>query len=432
VRVIELSGIEAASSAAGHVVLIDVLRAFTCAAVAFRNGAAEIQFVATLDEARALGRARPDVLLMGHGAGGTRPDGFDLGNSPWEVARAAAAGRPNLRGRTIVQRTGSGTQGVVQAISADRVYVAALVNASATARHLRALRPGTVSLVALGAPRGPDGPEDVACRDLLAARLRREEPDVPALLGRVAWSPAAAELRDPGRGVGCPEDVRLATDVDADEFAMVVTREPGQPPTARAVNVCVTPSAATPLPQDAALAVAAWRLGRVGARDDVERVVDAVLAAGFVHDDLCVLAGRRGPPAADDFDRLGRALRELGVAMDDESARVVESIRVLRGIRDGSIPPLDGASALWRACFRVGTAPGLHWRPWYWIDHAADCAEANGHAWADDQIRREAADLLRALEDASETRPTSASRAGSGTPSRRCGARASRSPAGGA
>src|SRR6185436_8389334 len=96
-----------------------------------------------------------------------------------------------------VQRSGCGTQGVVRAAAADALYVAALVNATATARRLRWVDAPRVSLLAMGAPKGPDGPEDVACRDLIAARLRRAEPDLAEIRRVVSTYPAAAELRGP-------------------------------------------------------------------------------------------------------------------------------------------------------------------------------------------------------------------------------------------
>ena len=76
----------------GTVIIIDVLRAFTTAAVAFSRGADKIILVAEVDEALALrGRGMGD-LCMGE-MGGMRPDGFDFGNSPFELSHADVTAR---------------------------------------------------------------------------------------------------------------------------------------------------------------------------------------------------------------------------------------------------------------------------------------------------------------------------------------------------
>jgi 2-phosphosulfolactate phosphatase len=124
----ELDGVD------GAVVVIDVIRAFTTAAYAFAAGASRIYFVGTVTEALACKAAHPGALAMGE-EHGRRPAGFDFSNSPVEVAHA------DLDGRTLVQRTSAGTQGVLSARHATRMWCASLVCASATARG-RGQRPG--------------------------------------------------------------------------------------------------------------------------------------------------------------------------------------------------------------------------------------------------------------------------------------------------
>ncbi len=101
-----------------------MIRAFTTAAYAFSAGAAEIYLVGTVDEALAFKAAHPGALAMGEERG-LRPDGFDFPNSPAMVREA------DLDGRTLVQRTSAGTQGVVRAVDATRLWAASLVVASA-------------------------------------------------------------------------------------------------------------------------------------------------------------------------------------------------------------------------------------------------------------------------------------------------------------
>lgn len=99
----------------GAVVVVDVIRAFTTAAYAFGAGAAHVYLVAGVDEALAFKATHPGSVAMGEDHG-LRPDGFDLPNSP------VLASQADLDGRIVVQRTSAGTQGVVAALAADRLW----------------------------------------------------------------------------------------------------------------------------------------------------------------------------------------------------------------------------------------------------------------------------------------------------------------------
>ena len=94
-----------AASALGAVVIIDVFRAFTTAAVALSRGARRIIMVDTLEKALALRSAGLGDCCLGerHGA---RPAGFHFGNSPAELARA------DIAGKTLIQTTSNGTAGL--------------------------------------------------------------------------------------------------------------------------------------------------------------------------------------------------------------------------------------------------------------------------------------------------------------------------------
>ena len=123
----------------GAVVVVDVIRAFTTAAYAFGAGADAIYLVGGVDEALQFKASNPGVLAMGENHG-RRPDGFDFANSPVVVSRA------DLTGRTLVQRTSAGTQGVVGATRATRLWAASLACASATARAVNAADLGDTDL----------------------------------------------------------------------------------------------------------------------------------------------------------------------------------------------------------------------------------------------------------------------------------------------
>jgi 2-phosphosulfolactate phosphatase len=207
---------------AGSVVVVDVLRAFTTAAYAFAAGAAEIWLVSRVDEALAFKHSHPGALAMGED-GGRRVPGFDLSNSPVEAYAAP------LVGRTVVQRTSAGTQGVIAAPGSARMWCASLVCATATAAAVNSAALGAPTYVVTG--RFPDGPVDGGADDLLTAEFieavrRGEAPDAARVAREVRDSREADFTLALGAGHVHADDIAYATDVDRFDFAMEVERRP--------------------------------------------------------------------------------------------------------------------------------------------------------------------------------------------------------------
>lgn len=170
-----------AADARGVVAVIDVLRAFTVAAYALAGGARELRLVRAVEEAQRLRAERyPDALLAGEVNGRLIP-GFDLNNSPERMQSAA------VRGRMLIQRTGAGTQGAVNARQATRLLVGSLVNARATATYAaqlaRAHAAGRITLVPTCSLEfeGNAAIEDEVCADYLEALLR-DSPEAERIL----------------------------------------------------------------------------------------------------------------------------------------------------------------------------------------------------------------------------------------------------------
>ena len=172
-----------AGEAHGVVVVIDVIRAFTVAAYALAGGARELWLVRTVEEAHTLreyalaagvdGAPLAQPPLLAGEVGGRLIPGFDMSNSPSQMAAA------DVRGRLIIQRTGAGTQGAVGASQATRLLVGALINARATAAYARQLAmqaDGVITLLPTASRQqvgdGAFSPqEDELCADYLTALL---------------------------------------------------------------------------------------------------------------------------------------------------------------------------------------------------------------------------------------------------------------------
>ena len=200
--------------AKGLVVVIDVIRAFTTAAFAFQAGVKEIWLTGGVEEAFELHRRFPETLLAGEVQGEPIP-GFHFGNSPVEIAKAP------IRGKTLIFRTSSGTQGVVKAKNASRILVSSFVVAEATLQRISALSPSQVTFIITGTQRG--GFEDLALADYLEDKLSRPVDPAP-YLERVRLSPSGA-LFSAGLPHFPPHDLEACCQIDTFDFALEVFRE---------------------------------------------------------------------------------------------------------------------------------------------------------------------------------------------------------------
>jgi 2-phosphosulfolactate phosphatase len=214
--------IEGARRAKGTVVVIDVLRAFTSAVVAFDQGADRIIMVAEVEEALALRESGAADICVGEVAG-RKPDGFDFGNSPHELVGA------DLAGKVIVQSTRAGTTGVTLAAAAgaDRLFAGSLVNARATAAVVKGLRPEHVTLAAMGAWGTIRSDEDEQCALYMKNLLSGRRPDPAAVRVLVAAGEESQKYQDPAQSQYHPNDLEMALCIDSAEFAIEIERQDG-------------------------------------------------------------------------------------------------------------------------------------------------------------------------------------------------------------
>ncbi|MFF4487975.1 2-phosphosulfolactate phosphatase [Streptomyces sp. NPDC001544] len=214
------TGVSGLSATPDVAVVIDVMRAFTVAAGAFRQGAERIVFAETAEEALALKARHPGWLAFQDGE--PKP-GFDLANSPAHLRSLDVAGR------TVVQKTTAGTVGALAVADARLLLCASFAVAGATARLLRRERSAAVTFVVTGD--GGEAEEDLACAQYIAARTTCDTADPAPYLTRARNSGGAARLADGVRrgwaGVH-PEDVGLCLEVDTCGFAMAARREEGR------------------------------------------------------------------------------------------------------------------------------------------------------------------------------------------------------------
>jgi 2-phosphosulfolactate phosphatase len=119
----------------GHAIIaVDVIRTTTTATTAVSLGL-NVYPAKTTDEAFVIANKLKNPLMVGELGGGT-PYGFDLTNSPVQIAAlTTSSGFNSADCRPIVLVTSSGTELLLNAEGAEAVYVACARNVSAVARY---------------------------------------------------------------------------------------------------------------------------------------------------------------------------------------------------------------------------------------------------------------------------------------------------------
>jgi 2-phosphosulfolactate phosphatase len=209
-----------ARDAQGTVIIIDVFRAFTTAAVAFDHGVTQITLTAEPAEALALHRRGIGDFIMGE-VNGQRPEGFDFGNSPYEVSQA------DLTGKSLVQSTRAGTVGVAAATQAESIYLGSLAVADALVQAIQRENPALVSIIAMGDQGVVRADEDEHCGIYLRNLLEGRRPDPEAVRSLIMAGGATQKFFDDAQPQYHPKDVELALEISRYPFYMKVSREDG-------------------------------------------------------------------------------------------------------------------------------------------------------------------------------------------------------------
>jgi 2-phosphosulfolactate phosphatase len=219
IRIEDLANLTS-SPDADAVVVIDVLRAFSTAAVALDRGAIEIYPVLDVAEAFARREREPDLVLMGETD--CRPvPGFDLGNSPVDASAFA------FRGCRAVQRTTAGTRGLVTCAASPSLWASSFLVASATVAAIAASGARSAAFVITGTVHYGSADEDLACAEWMATLLRGKRVPVEPFLRRVSESVAASTFLDPASPLHAPADVNFCARADIFPFAMKAASESG-------------------------------------------------------------------------------------------------------------------------------------------------------------------------------------------------------------
>ncbi len=208
--------------ASDTVVVIDVLRSFTTAAVALANGASAVYPVERIATAMELLKKLENSVSVGAIGGGDPVPGFDYGNSPSELNRT------DLAGKSVVLSSAAGVSALHRFRQARRLYAASLVCARATADAIRTVGADHVCFVITGEWVDRDGDEDIACADYIESLLRGT-PTVPEAFGQRVRESDFGRRFAAGTSPSLPQaDLELAAHADLFRFSMPVLCEGGR------------------------------------------------------------------------------------------------------------------------------------------------------------------------------------------------------------
>jgi len=185
-------------------VIIDVIRAFTTAHVAFKKGIKKIFLVNEVERAMTLRAENKNLILVGEINAYPIP-GFDFTNSP----QALATTDLELAGKALVQKTTNGVKSVLNNLGAPHILVTGFSNVEPIIKYIQSLdNIQTVNLIASH----PTGDEDLACAEYIKAKLNNETASIPEMMERVKNCEAAQKFYT--QDIFDEEDINLAAQID--------------------------------------------------------------------------------------------------------------------------------------------------------------------------------------------------------------------------
>jgi 2-phosphosulfolactate phosphatase len=208
-----------AKKATGITVIIDVFRAFSVACYAFDSGAVRLIVTDELKKAFDLKMSYKNAILTGE-RGERKIEGFDFGNSPTEILKS------DLSGKTVIQTTTAGTNGLINAINADILLTGSIVNAGAVAKYIKVLNPENVSLVAMGYRGINSAEEDLLCAEMIRSYITGTTISFEKRLADLRYGSGSRFFDPVNLSYSPPTDFFLCTMVNRFGFVLKGERRP--------------------------------------------------------------------------------------------------------------------------------------------------------------------------------------------------------------
>lgn len=158
-------------------VVVDILRATSCMVSGLATGVATIKPLADVEVCRSL---KADGYFIAGERNGSKVEGFDMGNSPFEYMEA------HLKGQKVAVTTTNGTLAIEKSKLADEVIIGAFLNLSAVAAYIQ--KAGKDVVVVCAAWKGKVNLEDSLFAGALVDKLSATHHpacDVPRMMLRL-------------------------------------------------------------------------------------------------------------------------------------------------------------------------------------------------------------------------------------------------------
>ncbi len=214
-----LEFVEGAKRAKGVTVIIDVFRAFSVACYAFDSGAVRLIVTSEVHKAFDLKKSYRTSILTGE-RGERKIEGFDYGNSPTEIIKA------DLTGKTVIQTTTAGTNGLINAMNAGVLLTGSIVNAGAVVKYIKSLDPEHVSLVAMGYRASTSAEEDLICAEMIRAGLTGKNISFDKQIAELRYGSGSRFFDPANLSYSPPTDFFLCTMVNRFSFVLKGERRP--------------------------------------------------------------------------------------------------------------------------------------------------------------------------------------------------------------
>ena len=215
IKILEL--IAGAKKAKGLTVIIDVFRAMTVEAYLINNGVKNLIPMASIEQAYKYKEEHPDTILIGE-RGGRKCDGFDFGNSPSAIKDV------DFSGKTVVHTTSAGTQGIANAINADKIITGSIVNARAIADYIKNSGFVDVSLVCMGLEGKESTEEDLLCAKYIKSLVDGSKVDFEKEVEIIKNTSGAKFFDEKQHNVFPEQDFYLCLEKDKFNFVLEVKK----------------------------------------------------------------------------------------------------------------------------------------------------------------------------------------------------------------
>ncbi|WP_294373869.1 2-phosphosulfolactate phosphatase family protein [uncultured Clostridium sp.] len=152
-------------------VVIDMFRATSVIVTALNNGCKEVIPFLTIDETLEMaGKLNREEYILGGERRAVKIEGFDLSNSPLEYTRDV------VEGKSVLMTTTNGTRTLTKSNNADRVIIAAMINAKAVAEKLLEINKDVVIINA--GTNGNFSMDDYICSGYIINEMLKKENNI--------------------------------------------------------------------------------------------------------------------------------------------------------------------------------------------------------------------------------------------------------------